>query len=156
MSDWLQLESLDFHYQTVPVIAALNLSIPDDQPCLAIVGPSGVGKSAMVGLLAGHLQPCGGFITVCGEKVTGPSRHRPVVFQDHNLFPWMSEVDNVAFGSRVSGAGFRRLRLRRVGYEVAGVERTREGPARLGGRTDQTVGRADLIGAPGRAWITSA
>lgn len=72
---------------------------------LAVVGPSGAGKTSMMRVLAGLMRPENGRIAVGGEvwcdTVKGiyvPAQHRHVglVFQNYALMPHMSAVDNVA------------------------------------------------------------
>lgn len=65
---------------------------------VVIVGPSGCGKSSLLMMLAGLRQPSAGSILCGGRPVTGPDPDRiGVVFQDANLFPWLTALDNVAF-----------------------------------------------------------
>jgi NitT/TauT family transport system ATP-binding protein len=67
---------------------------------VALVGPSGCGKSTLLRLVAGLLVPDSGRIEFAGWP------HPPVrrlVFQDHSLFPWLTVLDNVAFGLEMAG-----------------------------------------------------
>jgi len=99
----LALEDVAFNYGSTPIFTGLNLSIDKNHKIIAIVGPSGVGKSTLLKLLAGFEHPQSGRITVCGSNVTTPSADRPVVFQDHNLFPWKSVAQNIEFGLKARG-----------------------------------------------------
>lgn len=65
---------------------------------LAIVGASGCGKSTLLRLVAGLEAPSEGTIRLDGERLQGPSPKVGVVFQEPRLMPWLSVVDNVAFG----------------------------------------------------------
>ncbi|MGN2393015.1 ABC transporter ATP-binding protein [Pelomicrobium sp. G1] len=63
-----------------------------------LIGPSGCGKSTLVKLIAGYEKPSLGEITIDGDRVERPGPDRIVVFQETALFPWMSLLDNVAYG----------------------------------------------------------
>jgi nitrate/nitrite transport system ATP-binding protein len=76
------------------VLEDVNLSIREGE-FLAIVGYSGAGKTTLISLLAGMIQPDVGSITLGGEPITGPGPDRAVVFQNYSLLPWMSVFDNV-------------------------------------------------------------
>lgn len=70
---------------------------------VCLIGPSGCGKSTMLRLLAGLDTPTEGGVYIDGEIIAGPGYDRGLVFQEHNLFPWLSIYDNVAFGLKVRG-----------------------------------------------------
>ncbi|TXK83715.1 ABC transporter ATP-binding protein [Paenibacillus sp. N3.4] len=70
---------------------------------VSVVGPSGCGKSTLLNLIAGFEQADSGTITVNGQKITKPGADRIVVFQEHGLFPWLTVLDNVAFGLKQQG-----------------------------------------------------
>jgi NitT/TauT family transport system ATP-binding protein len=80
----------------------LNLTIKDNE-FLCLVGPSGCGKSTFLNLIAGFIQPSEGDLAVDGKPVLGPGPDRGVVFQEDALFPWLTTLDNVAFGLVLRG-----------------------------------------------------
>jgi NitT/TauT family transport system ATP-binding protein len=62
---------------------------------IAVVGPSGCGKSSLMRLISGLHPPLGGALTVEGRPVTGPLRSVGMAFQNSNLLPWRTALDNV-------------------------------------------------------------
>ena len=81
-----------------------------DREFVSIVGPTGCGKTTLLKTLAGLRAPTRGQI----QRIPEPGDRRPdtaLVFQDHGLFPWLSIVDNVAFG--LEARGVRRAERRR-------------------------------------------
>ena len=88
----------------VAALDSISLEIPDAQ-FVAVVGPSGCGKSTLLSLVAGLRLPSSGTVLCDGEPITAPMpRKVGMIFQEANLLPWLSAVDNVAFP----------LKLRRV------------------------------------------
>jgi ABC-type nitrate/sulfonate/bicarbonate transport system ATPase subunit len=65
---------------------------------VSLVGPSGCGKSTLLRLIAGLDTPNSGELFVGTEPITGPSASRGLVFQDPNLFPWLTVRRNVQAG----------------------------------------------------------
>jgi taurine transport system ATP-binding protein len=70
---------------------------------VSLAGPSGCGKSTLLSLLAGFIFPTEGEITFGGRRIEQPGWERGVVFQQPNLYPWLSVRDNVTFGPRMRG-----------------------------------------------------
>jgi NitT/TauT family transport system ATP-binding protein/taurine transport system ATP-binding protein len=70
---------------------------------VVIVGPSGCGKTTLLQLLAGFIRPTEGELTVGSEPVVGPNPSRGIVFQEPNLYPWLSVRGNVMLGPRLHG-----------------------------------------------------
>jgi NitT/TauT family transport system ATP-binding protein len=84
----------------------------------AVVGPSGCGKTTLLAALAGFHSIDSGSIYVDGRLLCGPGRPRAevgpdrvVVFQNGALFPWKTNLENVAFGPIVQGRMSRREAL---------------------------------------------
>ncbi|MGB1096944.1 MAG: taurine ABC transporter ATP-binding protein [Paracoccaceae bacterium] len=70
---------------------------------MSVLGPSGCGKTTLLNIIAGFLTATNGQIILNGEKVTGPSAERGMVFQQGALFEWMNVRDNVGFGPKMKG-----------------------------------------------------
>lgn len=89
---------------------------------VSLIGPSGCGKSTLLRLIAGLDAPTSGQLRVGGEPITGPSAERGLIFQDPNLFPWLSVRGNIQAGLAARGV----LRQRRHEVEeflrLAGLE----------------------------------
>lgn len=65
---------------------------------VSLVGPSGCGKSTLLRLIAGLDSPSSGELGVGAEPILGPSAERGLVFQDPNLFPWLTVRHNIQAG----------------------------------------------------------
>ena len=78
----------------VKAIEDVSLGITQGE-FIAVVGPSGCGKSSLMKLISGLHPPLSGRLTVEGRPVTGPLRSVGMAFQNSNLLPWRSAVDNV-------------------------------------------------------------
>src|ERR1700694_2934550 len=70
---------------------------------VAVVGPTGCGKSTTLGLISGLEPPSTGEVLVMGKPVTGINSSIGYVFQSDAVFPWRSVLDNVATGPRFRG-----------------------------------------------------
>ncbi|WP_449231203.1 ABC transporter ATP-binding protein [Azospirillum doebereinerae] len=135
--------SIGYGKDAPPVLVDVDLSV-ERGSFVAIVGPSGVGKSTLLRVVAGlHKARTGGVVI---HQDPRPA-HRPVglVFQDARLLPWRRVVKNVQLGLEglpVTGAerlrraeeALKLVRLdgyaRRWPYELSGGQRQRVGIAR--------------------------
>jgi NitT/TauT family transport system ATP-binding protein len=109
-----ECQRLSKAYQTrsrvVPALEDVTFSVVE-QEFVCIVGPSGCGKTTLLKLIAGLLEPTSGRIIFAAEPADGRPRSA-LVFQEHGLFPWMTVVDNVAFGLEMQGVGREERRAR--------------------------------------------
>ena len=62
---------------------------------IAVVGPSGCGKSSLMKLISGLHPPAAGKLTIDGRAVTGPLKSVGMAFQNSNLLPWRTALENV-------------------------------------------------------------
>ena len=94
---------------TVHALDDIHLHVrPGEFVCL--VGPSGCGKSTLLDIVAGLTKPDRGFVAADGQPITGPERHRLVMFQEAALFPWLDVLGNVTFGLKLVPGLTRRRR----------------------------------------------
>ncbi len=112
---------------------------------LALLGPSGCGKSTLLNLIAGILKPTSGTLLVDGAPIKGPNPGCGIVFQHHSLFPWMSVIENVAFGPRMLGHGDPKATARTFLALVGLEKQAKAWPSSLSGGMQQRVGIARAL-----------
>lgn len=114
---------------------------------VCLLGPSGCGKSTLAGALAGHLRPAAGDIRLDDRQIDGPHPDRGLVFQHHTLFPWLSVLDNVAFGLKMRGlAKAERRAEARSMLELVGLGAFADAyPAQLSGGMQQRAEIARVL-----------
>lgn len=119
----IELDAVEKHYPTsdgsIAAIWPTSLTVQRGE-FMVLIGPSGCGKSTLLQLMAGLLEPSAGRITVSGEDLWAHGRRNAaalanlgVVFQDPNLFPWMTVAANITLPMVLRGVppGERQARL---------------------------------------------
>ena len=113
---------------------------------VSLVGPSGCGKSTLLRLIAGLDVPDSGELVIGAEPITGPNAERGLVFQDPNLFPWLTVRRNIEVGLLARG----QLREKRADVEefmrLVGLEAFADAyPHHLSGGMAQRVALARAL-----------
>ena len=83
-------------------LEGVTLDFPDHS-FVSIVGPSGCGKTTILRMCVGLLEPSKGEVLFQGKPLRGINNQIGYVTQDHNLYPWMTLLDNVAFPLEARG-----------------------------------------------------
>jgi sulfonate transport system ATP-binding protein len=129
----------------VTALAGITLSVAAGE-LVSLLGPSGCGKSTLLRLVAGLDLPSMGELRMGNELITGPSAERGLMFQDPNLFPWLTVRRNVQSGLVARGV----LREKRGEVDeflrLAGLEKFAEAyPHQLSGGMAQRAALARAL-----------
>jgi NitT/TauT family transport system ATP-binding protein len=138
--------------ERVMAVDHCSLDIRPGEICM-ILGPSGCGKTTLLNAIAGFHRLHEGSISLDGVALCGPGLEaapgpdRIVVFQNGALFPWMTALDNVAYGPiaqrRMSRAAAREKAVRLMREAgLAGHERAYPGELSSGLRRRVEIVRA--------------
>ena len=103
----IKIRQLKIAFGDKLVLNDLDLDVYEGET-LAVIGPSGTGKSTVIKVLTGLLPPTSGSVVIDGQETSGYSeeewdglrRRMGVVFQYSALFDFLSVGENVAFGLR--------------------------------------------------------
>ncbi len=88
--------SLAYQGRTGEVLALNGTSISVAKgEFAAVVGPSGCGKSTLMKLVTGLVPPTKGSVLVGGKPVKGPVQIAGMAFQNANMLPWRTVIENV-------------------------------------------------------------
>lgn len=137
----------------VEILRGVHLSVEAGE-VLALVGPSGSGKSSLISVAAGLEPPTAGRVCLLGEDLRRRSEDElarlrrgrvSLVFQSFHLIPTMTALDNVRVPMEV--AGFKDAAARaRAGLEEVGLgHRLRHYPGQLSGGERQRVAVARAL-----------
>ncbi|MDB5244637.1 MAG: hypothetical protein JWN18_507 [Parcubacteria group bacterium] len=123
----------------LPAIADVTLSIASGA-FVSIIGPSGAGKSTLMRLILGLMDHSEGTVV---RNYAKPA----MVFQNYALFPWLTAIENVAFGLQM--AGLSRLEREHIARqklsEVGLTHLEQHYPSQLSGGQRQRVGLARAL-----------
>ncbi|MET1077729.1 MAG: ABC transporter ATP-binding protein [Pseudomonas sp.] len=153
MDKFVELTQVSKDFETkqgrFQALADVTLSIARGE-FVSLIGHSGCGKSTVLNLIAGLLEPSSGGLICNGREIDGPGPERGVVFQNHSLLPWMTCLENVHLAvERVFGAreGKAQLNARSLAaLELVGLAHARDKyPNEISGGMKQRVGIARAL-----------
>jgi len=87
---------------TYEAVQRASLDVADGE-FVAIVGPTGCGKTTLLNAAAGLFPPSSGRVDIFGTNLDGLNRQSGYLFQSEALFPWKTARDNVAIGLETAG-----------------------------------------------------
>jgi ABC-type lipoprotein export system ATPase subunit len=144
---------------TVKALDGVNLTIEQGE-FVAIVGRSGSGKTTMLDCMGLLMRPTSGAVVVDGtdastlndrQRAELRSQHIGFIFQEFNLLPTMSAMENILLPLRYSGGNRKAARIRAEAFleEVGLAKRAHHRPTQMSGGEQQRVAIArSLINEP--------
>src|SRR5436309_122485 len=99
----IELRKVSKHFGAVPAVNQVSFSVRDGE-LMALLGPSGGGKTTVLRMIAGLETPTDGDIFIRGERVNDikvQKRNIGFVFQNYALFQNMNVFKNIAFGLKI-------------------------------------------------------
>src|SRR5687767_9774384 len=103
MNIGIELKNVSKHFGDVVAVNSVSFSVEDGE-LMALLGPSGGGKTTVLRMIAGLEMPTSGDVFIRGKRVNDVSvqeRNIGFVFQNYALFKNMSVFKNIAFGLRI-------------------------------------------------------
>lgn len=95
----------------VVALDSIDLTVTGSE-FVAVLGPTGCGKTTLLNLAAGLEQPTSGHIDLA--EGLNPGQNIPCVFQSYTLFPWRDVLHNVTFALEMQGVRHRECTCRAV------------------------------------------
>jgi NitT/TauT family transport system ATP-binding protein len=97
--------SIEFRMAGQPpfkAVAPTSFAVAENE-FVAIVGPTGCGKSTLQNAVAGLLKPAGGSVEIFGRPLVGLNADAGYLFQQDAVMPWKTALDNVAIALQIRG-----------------------------------------------------
>lgn len=150
---YVLIENVNMTFQTkkgsFQALHDVNFSIKEGE-FISIIGHSGCGKSTVLNLIAGLLEPTEGHLFCNGREIAGPGPERAVVFQNHSLLPWLTCAENVYLAvERVFGKTENKAQLAertKAALELVGLSHAADKrPNEISGGMKQRVGIARAL-----------
>jgi NitT/TauT family transport system ATP-binding protein len=142
----IALDSIGLRFGSSDVLRNFTCDVPQGQ-FVALVGPTGCGKSSVLNLVAGLLKPTDGSVRINGQPLDSINREAAYMLQQDSLLPWKSVFENVVLGPTVRGknkleaARDAQLWIERVG--LRGFEKRY--PSQLSGGQRKRVAMAQAL-----------
>ena len=137
----------------VRALSQVSLEVEAGQ-FLAVMGPSGSGKSSLLYCAAGLDQPSGGQVRLMGTDLSRLSdaklsrfrrRHLGFIFQAYNLLPTLTARDNIRLASEIAGQGRVDAKIQVLARQLGLADRLKHRPGELSGGQQQRVAIARAL-----------
>ena len=139
----IEIKNVTVRFGDNTVFNGFDLIVPRGSR-IAVMGPSGGGKTTLLKLIAGQLRPASGSVSISADRIS-------YMFQEPRLLPWLTAEENVnlILGDKQETLPVARLWLERVGLADSAKKR----PAELSGGMRQRVALARALAYNGDLFL---
>ena len=139
--------------QEKQILKGVNLKVEPGE-CVAVIGPSGSGKSSLISIAAGLERITSGKVELLGTDITGMSEDAlarlrrgrvSLIFQSYHLLPTMTALDNVRVPLEISGIEGVKEKATKLLQEVGLGDRLDHYPGQMSGGERQRVAVARAL-----------
>ncbi len=137
----------------VEILKGVNLKVEPGE-CVAVIGPSGSGKSSLISIAAGLERTTSGKVELLGTNIAGMSEDElarlrrgrvSLIFQSYHLLPTMTALDNVRVPLEISGIEGVKDKATKLLQEVGLGDRLDHYPGQMSGGERQRVAVARAL-----------
>ncbi|MDF1679575.1 ABC transporter ATP-binding protein [Ponticaulis sp.] len=137
----------------VEILKGVSLKVEPGE-CVAVIGPSGSGKSSLISIAAGLERVTSGKVELLGTDITGMSEDAlarlrrgrvSLIFQSYHLLPTMTALDNVRVPLEISGIDGVKEKATKLLQEVGLGDRLDHYPGQMSGGERQRVAVARAL-----------
>lgn len=111
----VSIDAVEMSFGTYVAVQDVNLTVADGE-FLAIVGPTGCGKSTILNAIAGLLKPTKGTVSIDSAPVNTVQNDIGYLFQQDALLPWKTSIENVELSLMFRGVATKERRERSMNW----------------------------------------
>ncbi|MBQ3182635.1 MAG: ATP-binding cassette domain-containing protein [Clostridia bacterium] len=115
MNNILSAKGIAKAFDDKVIFRDLDVDLSEGQT-VALLGPSGIGKTTLMNILSGVMTPDEGRVTLCGEDITGKPGHISYMQQKDLLLPYYTVLYNVALPLIIKGESKKEALKKAGGY----------------------------------------
>lgn len=105
----VDLRDVMIRFGDFTAVKSMNLTVGETE-FVAVVGPTGCGKSTILNTVTGLLKPAAGDVRIFGKPLAGLNDQSGYMLQQEGLLPWKTAQDNVGLGLVFQGKSVEKAR----------------------------------------------
>ncbi|MGY3765483.1 ABC transporter ATP-binding protein [Vagococcus vulneris] len=134
----LEIQRLTAVYEEKEILRNINISVKEDE-VVALIGPSGTGKSTLLNCITGLHTPVDGIVKLGGKKLSPKNAKISWIPQHYGLLPWETVYKNIIMGLKIKKIPFERKNVMNLIDRMGLMDLLDKFPSQLSGGQQQRV-----------------